>query len=261
MIGAVKKNSWCQASPEDFLVRPMPLQHLAPLGSGVVHLWLLDISALGMALQNAMGGPAPEDGQGLSLAQLRFARRFYLRLLLGAYLDIPGKSVRFLRSVRGKPAFDHSVHATDLQFSMAKSGDRVLIGVSRSTAIGVDLEPSSRTARDALRLARRYFSTAESDALHQLQPDCVDAAFLHAWACKEAVVKASGHGIANRFNCFTVNTNPREPAVLLHVDDDDASAWQIAIVCPDHDFIGAVATRQQTMSFETFRLQSRAISV
>jgi 4'-phosphopantetheinyl transferase len=255
MEKADRQLKWSAAGPNDFQSRVLPLHAMDPPGPGVAHLWILDLASLGASLQHALAGERDDSTPELTAQQSRFVRRFYLKLLLGAYLGIPGKSVRINRSSRGKPALDRSAHQSDLQFSLAKSGNQLLIGLSSKESIGVDLEPCCRTARDALGLARRYFSPSESAALEQMDSDNLDEAFLHTWACKEAVVKASGHGIANQFNCFTVNTDPQHPPALLDMDDEEASSWQIRIIQPDKELVAAVASRQKSLKLETFRME------
>jgi 4'-phosphopantetheinyl transferase len=214
-----------------------------------VHLWFLDLGGLAGSLRDALGGNVD-----VTTGQLRFARRFYLRRLLGAYLGLPGKLVRINRKQRGKPVLDASVHDSELHFSMAKSENRVLIGFSTTSHIGVDLEPAGRRANDALGVARRYFSPAEADALSALPADEVDAAFLRVWACKEAVVKASGLGIANQFARFTVETDMNRPATLVHFEDDPTGDWMLGLVRPDSNFLGAVAVRDKVTGVRAFRL-------
>jgi 4'-phosphopantetheinyl transferase len=233
----------------DFESCTIPLPRLeAPL-PGEVHLWFLDLGGLTGSLRAALGGEG-----AVTLGQLRFSRRFYLRLLLGAYLGLPGKSVQINRSQRGKPVLDASVHDSDIHFSMAKSEDRLLIGFSASSHIGVDLEPVGRRARDPLGVAQRYFSAAEAEALAALPASDVDEAFLRAWACKEAVVKASGLGIANQFARFTVDTDLAHPAVLLEFEDEPAGDWMLALVRPESQFLGAVAIRGTVTGIRAFRL-------
>ena len=124
--------------------------------------------------------------------QLRFARRFYLRLLLGAYLGLPGKSVQINRKNRGKPVLDATVHDEELHFSMAKSEDKLLIGFSTSSHIGVDLEPARAPARDAMGVARRYFTPAEADALAAslpltgMRPFCASGPARRRWSKPQA---------------------------------------------------------------------------
>jgi 4'-phosphopantetheinyl transferase len=192
--------------------------------------------------------------QQLSLGQLRFARRFYFRLLLGAYLGIPGKSVKINRSNRGKPVLDVSEHRSDLHFSIAKSEDRVLFGFSSTGLVGVDLEPVGRAAHNPLGVARRYFSGLEADNLEQIGQERLAEAFLRVWACKESVVKASGQGIANQFCRFTVETDPDQPPAVLEFEAEDPARWSLALVQPDEGFIGAVAMHHEQMKIRAFKL-------
>ncbi len=244
---------WTQ--PAAFMPQHMPLHFLQPPGAHEVHLWYLHLGLLGGSLRHALAGDAATDeAVALRPGQLRFIRRFYLRLLLGAYLGIPGKDVVVNRSNRGKPVLDGSVHASTLKFSMAKSEDRLLIGISAFHHLGVDLEPAWRKARNALRLAHRYFSPAEFTALEALKPARLDEAFLRAWALNEAVVKASGLGIANQLCRFTLRMDPDLPPAMLHIEDDQAANWSLALVKPSADFIGAVASRQARFEISCFQL-------
>ena len=221
------------AGPRDFLHRAIPLEALDRPADGEVHAWFLDLGQLARSLRGALDGHlGPTDPAPFTAGQLRMARRFYLRLLLGAYLGIPGKAVRINRHLRGKPALDPSVHDDPLHFSMAKSEDRLLIGIAGSHQLGVDLEPMGRRAANPLGVARRYFSAQESAALEALDPDRLHPAFLRAWACKEAVVKASGEGIANQLCRFTIETDLERPARMLDIEGDLAERWSLALLRP-----------------------------
>lgn len=232
--------------PITFRERHLPLGRRALPTDDQVHLWFLDLGSLAAPLANALAAPdtAAIAPSALSVGQLRFLRRFYLRLLMGAYLGQPGRAVKINRSQRGKPVLDRSVHDSALEFSMAKSGDRLLIGVSNGGEVGVDLEPLERRARNTMALARRYFSQAEAEQLAALPPAQADRAFLRAWACKEAVVKASGHGIANQLCRFTVETDPARGPAVLEFDGLAAGAWRLALVQPEPELLGAVAAHR-----------------
>lgn len=243
------------AGPRDFEPREIPLDALDPPAAGELDAWFLDLGKLARSLRGALDGSVgPRDPAPFTTGQLRFARRFYLRLLLGAYLGLPGKAVKINRHVRGKPVLDAAVHGEPLHFSVAKSEDRLLIGFASSIQLGVDLEPMGRRALKPLGVARRYFSASESAALEALEPDDLDAAFLRTWACKEAVVKASGEGIANQLCRFSVETKLSQPARMLNIDGDRASAWSLALLRPEAAFLGAVAARTPRLVIRPYRL-------
>jgi 4'-phosphopantetheinyl transferase len=246
-------NTGVLADAQDFRPCTIPLPGLESPLPGEVQLWFLDLGGLAGSLRSAMGG-GEDESLCVTTVQLRFARRFYLRLLLGAYLGLPGKSVRINRQNRGKPVLDKTVHDQELHFSMAKSEDKLLIGISASSRIGVDLEPAARRAHDTMGVARRYFSPAEADSLAAMPPADLDAAFLRVWACKEAIVKASGQGIANQFCRFTVDSDLSRPAAVLDFIGEDPDDWSLALVRPGDRFLGAVAVKDRLTALRAFRL-------
>lgn len=244
-----------EVKPEDFATRVIPLGSQEPPVARQAHVWFLDLDRLSRPLRGALDGHVgADDATPFTSGQLRFARRFYLRLLLGAYLGLPGKSVRINRSNRGKPVLDATVHKEELHFSVAKSEDRLLLGFCSSFHLGVDLEPMRRRALNPLGVARRYFSVAEFSALSAMAPDELDAAFLRTWACKEAVVKASGQGIANQLCRFSVETNPACRAEVLDYDGEQSPRWSLSLLQPAEGFLGAVAAPAAGLRIHAFRL-------
>ncbi len=215
-----------------------------------MHLWHLDFEQLSDPLQPATDVAAAS----LTALQQRATRRFYLRLLLGAYLGMAGKDIHIVRRIRGRPELDPKISRGELNFNVARSHSCYLIGVSSGAAIGVDLEIAARRSVRPLVLARRYFSNAESEALSTLGNDELQRAFMHTWACKEAVVKASGMGIANQLCRFSVDVNPCNQPSVLKMKDDDPSAWQLAMAEPAAGAIAAVAVRQKSVRLEGFSL-------
>ena len=236
--------------PESFGPRQLPLRQLEKPRGDVVHLWHLDFNKLTNPLNPVADAPASD----LSVVQQRTLRRFYLRLLLGAYLGIPGKDIHITRRIKGRPELDNTQSKGELDFSVARSNGCYLIGISSGAAIGVDLEIAARRAGKPLALAKRYFSEQETEVLSALVGDQLHRAFMHTWACNEAIVKASGVGIANQLNRFSVDTNPANPPSVLHMLDDDPTAWRLAMARPMEDAIAAVAVRQERIELEGFSL-------
>ncbi|MEJ8567242.1 4'-phosphopantetheinyl transferase family protein [Elongatibacter sediminis] len=252
--GTDSQQTTVSPGPKDFKPQHMPLSRLGAPAEGEVHAWFLDLGLLGAPLRQALAGESPDSGAALTAGQRRFARRFYLRLLLGAYLGLSGKDVSLVRSVKGKPVLDAAVHQTGLQFSMAKSGDKVLVGVCSFNPIGVDLEPADRRAHNAMRVARRYFHPDEADDLTAMPAAGRDAAFVRAWACKEAVVKASGQGIANQLCRFRIEMSPDRPAAIHAMEGDDAEGWALTLLRPEAGFVGAVAVQHPRLELHCHRL-------
>ena len=236
--------------PESFSPRQLPLRQLKKPRGDVVHLWHLDFNHL----SNPLNSDSATQFSDLSVFQQRATRRFYLRLLLGAYLGIPGKDLRIIRRHKGRPELDLAQSKGELDFSVARSNGRYLIGISGGATIGVDLELASRRSGKPLALDRRFFSKEEIAALSILDEEQLHRAFMYTWSCKEAIVKASGMGIANQLCRFTVDVNPGNPPSVLDMQDDDHGAWKLAIAEPASGAIAAIAVRQQTLQLRGFSL-------
>ena len=236
--------------PDSFSPRQLPLRQLEKPRGDTVHLWHLDFDQL----SNPLSPDAGDHSRDLSVFQQRATRRFYLRLLLGAYLGLPGKDIHITRRIKGRPELDSAQSKSELDFSVARSNSCYLIGISSGVTIGVDLEVADRRAGKPLALARRYFSATETEALSALNEDKLQAAFMHAWSCKEAIVKASGLGIANQLCRFTVDINPDNPPALLDMQGDDPGAWKLAMAEPAKGAIAAIAVRQQGIRLEGYSL-------
>ena len=236
--------------PDAFRPRHLPLRQLQKPQGDEVHLWHLDFNRL----SNPLNSEAGKHSSDLSEFQQRATRRFFLRLLLGAYLGLPGKDVQITRRIKGRPELATAQSKGELDFSVARSGACYLIGISSGATIGVDLEKAKRRSGKPLALARRYFSDEEITALSRLGTEQLHIAFMHTWACKEAIVKASGLGIANQLCRFTVDVNPDNPPAVLHMQDDDNMAWKLAIAEPVAGAIAAVAVRQESVHISGFSL-------
>lgn len=120
----------------------------------------------------------------------RTVSRGILRLVLGQRLNVSPDQISFTLSPRGKP----SVCDSQLSFNLSHSGDLVLIALSRSNSVGVDVEavPTKIAAR---RLARRFLQENEAIYIESLDPASQAAAFIRCWTRKEAVTKVLGLGI------------------------------------------------------------------
>lgn len=235
--------------PGDFKPCALPLRQPRLPRAGTVHLWFLDLASLGNPLHQDDDAPPGR----LSPRQQRTLRRFYLRMLLGAYLGVPGKDIAISRHVKGKPVLRGKARGA-LDFSIANSDGCCLVGMCAEGLVGVDLELAGRRVGDPAALARRYFSAAEAAAIAALEGPRADQAFLHAWALKEALVKAAGHGIANQLNRFTVSCDLGVAPRVLHMDDDDPARWRLAVVRPSDRHLGSVALRSDALRIEAFRL-------
>ena len=236
--------------PKAFGPVNLPLRSLDMPVADEVHLWHLDLGKL----SNPLNSTEPADSDALTVFQQRTTRRFYLRLILGAYLGLPGKDVHIIRRVKGRPELAPGLASGTLNFSVARSDGCYLVGVNSGAPIGVDMEMAARQPGKPMALAQRYFSEREVASLSGYDQEGLRRAFMHTWACKEAVVKASGMGIANQLCRFSVDVDPDNPPSVLDMQDDDHKAWKLAFAEPAPGAIAVVAARQPAVRLVGYRL-------
>ncbi len=117
-----------------------------------------------------------------------------LRLLLGRALGQEPSSLRFLINPFGKPQL-YPLPAPPLHFNLSHSGDFVLIALSRSGPVGVDVE-RHRDDLAPLELGRDVFSEREYALLVLTPAERQRDFFFDLWSVKEAYLKARGLGLS-----------------------------------------------------------------
>lgn len=154
--------------------------------------------------------------------------RGFLRTVLARYLDTRPEEIRFTYGPYGKPALDGEHRGSALRFNASHSGDWAVYGFVLDHAIGVDVEFVKEDFATE-RIAERFFSVYEVEALNGLPDAEKPAAFFRCWTRKEAYIKAIGSGLSHPLDTFDVTLAPGEPAELLRVQDDpEATArWSL----------------------------------
>ena len=147
--------------------------------------------------------------------------RAALREILATELDIEPAAVRLRLGEHGRPGLDPAAHASDLDFNLSHSGELALIALARDLRIGIDVEKPR--GRDPLRVADRYFSPAEVDAIRSAgdRPD----EFLRYWTAKEALAKGLGLGLQGPWGELEVSDSD---GALTPVDRDDWRLIEVA---------------------------------
>ena len=139
-----------------------------------------------------------------------------LRILLGRRLELEPAEVVFATG-EAKPRLAGPKPAHE--FSLSHSGDRVVVAISAGTPLGIDLERVS-AERDVGRLAEKVLDPRERSVLAGLAGPARQEAFHRYWVRKEAVVKATGHGLRVPLAAITVS-EPGAPAELVSWNAED----------------------------------------
>jgi 4'-phosphopantetheinyl transferase len=105
----------------------------------------------------------------------------------------------------GKPTLDPERDGID--FSISHTQGYIACAFGRGCDLGVDVERYDRVI-EVEAIARSCFAAPESDLLNRADPSDRGEVFLRLWTLKEAVVKATGRGLALDLDAFAVALDP-----------------------------------------------------
>jgi 4'-phosphopantetheinyl transferase len=162
-----------------------------------------------------------------------------LRSLLSKYLRISPQDISFRYTQYGKPFLAND---TDLAFNVSHSEGLALLAFTRKRDIGVDVE-KLRPQTDARKLAERFFSVREREALRPLSGDDLHTAFFRCWTRKEAYIKAKGEGLSLPLHQFDVSieADPAEGLIATRPDATEESRWMLRNLPTNPGYAAALA--------------------
>jgi 4'-phosphopantetheinyl transferase len=169
------------------------------------------------------------------------------RLALGRLLSADPASLRFVEGSHGKPAAWLDGRPAAVSFNLSHTVGMVGIAVSpqAGVAVGFDIEPIDRRVR--LALADRYFRPEEVAWIASLDPTQRQHGFLRLWTLKEALIKATGEGLARDLASFWFEVFPPRlhlvaPAGL------PTDGWQFEQRIVEASFVAAAGLRSASGS-------------
>jgi 4'-phosphopantetheinyl transferase len=235
-VNAPASHAWSPAPP-----------HLALDDEGV-HVWRVDLDRSAGRCEALLATlSADERARTDRCLQPRVRERLIvargaLRSILAGYLGCAPGDVRFRYGPHGKPGLDFGAQAEPLSFNLSHSHGMAVCAVTRARQLGIDVELTARRV-DFERVAERFFSRREVDALMALPPALRRQGFFRCWTGKEAYVKARGEGLARALAHFAVSLDPAVPAQLLAVDWDarEVDRWRLQAFEPAADHLGTLA--------------------
>lgn len=214
----------------------LPIRSRALPARGEADVWLTRLTEMPLD-----AGPRGESRRERVMRQ-RVQQQFFLRLLLAAYLGCPGKSVKLVRSDRGKPILAGEHAESPLRFNASHSGDWLAVAVTCDIAVGIDIETERRLPRAKL-LARRFLSPEEADWIVALDEPFRSRQFLRQWTARESLVKARGCGLAGCLGEMALDWQP--PAIRSLPADWDGAGDMVLKSLPLPDgLVGHLAAGQ-----------------
>ena len=202
-------------------------EQLPPFEEGSCQLWWASTDDAHADLARYLDHDELERSQRLRRTDAR-ARHLVgaviMRALAGAAIGLPPHAVR-IRRVCGSCGGAHGRPVVDgLSVSVSHSADRVVVAGSPMASIGVDVEHVVQ-AKTVDVLSSRTLSTSELAELDRVAPELRARAFTRYWTRKEALLKATGHGLSVPPRSVEVSA-PFAPAGLVRWDGRPAEAEQ-----------------------------------
>ncbi len=128
--------------------------------------------------------------------------RAAVRWLLSELLHTHPSDIKIHRNPFGKPYIEDA----RVWFNTSHSGDVVAVAISQMGVIGVDVESVSRHSC-GMAIADRFFHASEAERLRNTPEEQFSEHFAKLWTGKEAIVKASGAGIAYGLDSAVIDEN------------------------------------------------------
>ncbi|MCC6697660.1 MAG: 4'-phosphopantetheinyl transferase superfamily protein [Candidatus Hydrogenedentes bacterium] len=246
------------SSSHDSLEWREPRQSLG-LEPGAVHVWRARLDQPATVIDRYWATLSADEQERAARFHFPGGRNNYvvgrgvLRELLGRYLGMLPSAVSLTYSDHGKPALTEGCGSLPLRFNLAHSGRLALYGFTLDRLIGIDIE-KNRPDFAGQRIADRFFSSREADALRALPKEQREEAFLNCWTRKEAYIKARGEGLSFPLDAFDVSLKPGEPAALLATQGDpqEASRWSMFALHVEDGYAAALAVEGQGADVSCF---------
>lgn len=123
------------------------------------------------------------------------AGRGLIRALLAHQHDCDPRSVSIVEGPHGKPRVERPLNdGSAPEFNIAHTSDVVVVALSHTHPVGVDVEPQRRGG-NVDGLAEHVLTEAEWQRWRTLPEADRSDFFFHVWTCKEAFLKATGTGL------------------------------------------------------------------
>jgi 4'-phosphopantetheinyl transferase len=218
--------------------------NVASLAPGETHVWRVRLAReLPAALRACLDRDELEAMSRFVFAAdaNRFATgRAMLRLLVSRYVDRAPTEVTFDRTCRlcgqnhGKPRV---AGVPDLDVSLSGSGELVLIAASTTTIVGVDVEAVAPARLGELAAIVLAAGEQPREPLAALQ----------LWCCKEAILKATGHGLAVDPRALVLTDDRLRARVLdAPAHAGELRAFTVRPLTLPEGYVGALAQRDET---------------
>lgn len=231
-----------------------PAPETIRLHSGQVHLWAASLNefadqapSLGLLLSS----DEQTRAEGFKFFEDRnryVIRRGLLRQILGRYLGRAPSAIEFKQGAHGKPEIKRDYRSAPVFFNTSHSSGIAVFAFTPTCPIGIDVERLLEIP-EIEAIASHFFTPRENQILMNLPVRFRLQAFYNCWTRKEAVLKATGEGIAENLPNVEITLAPQdEPGLVSLCGDAQAHRrWQLQTFSPDSDYVGCLAYRHPAL--------------
>ncbi|MDQ7826080.1 MAG: 4'-phosphopantetheinyl transferase superfamily protein [Candidatus Eremiobacteraeota bacterium] len=179
------------------------------------------------------------------------ASRGALRAILSHYTGEKPADLLLTATQAGKPEL--AGRSAVVHFNVSHSQDTCLIAVSRSRPVGIDVE-TIKPDIELEKIAERFFTLGEYEALMALPEDLRLKAFYRCWTFKEAYVKALGSTMWELMEKVEVSLDLSEPPAIIH-GREPLEEWFLAALPLGETLAGALASpgKEAPIAWHTFQ--------
>jgi len=217
------------------------------LGDEEVHVWraALDVQATQVqSLRRTLTADERARAERFHFQKDRkhfIVARGLLRTILGRYLDVASRQLRFSYSPYGKPSLASEFNGDALCFNLSHANGLALFAVTRGRQLGIDIERVRADLADE-QVAEQFFSLREVAELRTFSGSVRSLAFFNCWTRKEAYIKARGEGLSLPLDQFDVSLAPGGPAILLSTagNPQEAFRWSLRELTPGAGYVAAL---------------------
>jgi 4'-phosphopantetheinyl transferase len=226
---------------------------IIPLATDEIHLWLASYDEVVEELQPVYRSILSAE-ERVQEPRFHFAkdRRRYLvtralvRTVLSRYVSVPPAAWTFSSNAYGRPEIANGEgRAAGLSFNLSHTHSLIVLGVTRSRALGVDVE-NFRAREVSLDVARHFFAPDEVEELSTVPSHEQQYRFFEYWTFKESYIKARGMGLSLPLDKFSFRY-PHDRGVSIAIDPalgDAAARWQFWQFRPMPEYLVAVCAER-----------------
>jgi 4'-phosphopantetheinyl transferase len=209
------------------------------LGEALAHIWVWDLTGFTSPELDVL-----DPSEKKRAAQFHFERdrqnflrsHVTVRNQLSHYLQQAPDSIRYAHNKHGKPklAVSNEETGVHLQFNYSHSGSWLALGITAEGEIGVDIEQLAKARVPEWRkIAARFFSPPEAEALQPLSDDEGYPAFMRLWTAKESILKSQGSGLGSWRGLPAIDRLPGPEPLVAEGELEGVNWWMVTVQVED----------------------------